>query len=79
LFRLFALDTDRYRNITSQTVYEKFLDNPGEIEIGQKNITIKLKKKRSLPLILENMVRFEQTKYDWLNKMNLIFSGASNS
>jgi len=79
LFRLFALDTDRYRNITSQTVYEKFLDNPGEIEIGQKNITIKLKKKRSLPLILENMVRFEKTKYDWLNKMNLIFLGASNS
>lgn len=79
LFRLFALDTDRYKKITSQTVYEKFLDNSGQIEIEQNNITIKLKKKRTLPLILEIMTRFEQTKYDWLDNKTIIFSGATNS
>jgi hypothetical protein len=79
LFRLFALDTDRYKNIASQKVYEKFLDNSGHIEIEQNNITIKLKKKRTLPLILETMTRFEQTKYDWLDYKTLTFSGATNS
>ncbi|HHN48090.1 MAG TPA: hypothetical protein ENN08_04045 [Bacteroidales bacterium] len=79
LFRLFALDTDRYQKIASQTVYEKFLDNAGHIVIEQNNITIKLKKKRTLPLILETMTRFEQTKYDWLDSKTLTFSGATNS
>jgi len=64
LFRLFALDTDRYQKIASQTVYEKFPDNSGHIEIEQNNITIKLKKKRTLILILETMTRFEQTNYN---------------
>ncbi|HHN47783.1 MAG TPA: hypothetical protein ENN08_02425 [Bacteroidales bacterium] len=79
LFRFFALDTDRYQKIASQTVYEKFPDNSGHLEIEQNNITIKLKKKRTLPLILETMTRFEQTKYDWLDSKTLTFSGATNS
>lgn len=79
LFRIFALDTDRYKRITSQTVYEKFLDNSGQIEIEQNNITIKLKKKRTLPLILETMTRFKQLNYDWLANKTLTFSGATNS
>jgi hypothetical protein len=29
LFRLFALDTDRYKKFTSQKIYERFLDNSG--------------------------------------------------
>jgi len=33
LFRLFALDTDRYQKIASQTVYMKFLDNSGHIDM----------------------------------------------
>lgn len=79
LFRLFALDTDRYKKITSQTIYERFLDNSGQVEIEQNNITIKLKKKRTLPLILENMSRFKHLNYDWLENKTLTFAGATNS
>ncbi len=79
LFRLFALDTDRYKNISSQTIYAQLLVNSGKVEIEQNNITIKLKKKRSLPLILETMNRFKHLNYDWLENKTLTFAGATHS
>jgi hypothetical protein len=49
LFRLFASDTERYKHKADQAIYEQFLDNAGEIEIGENKIRIELKKKRVLP------------------------------
>ncbi len=79
LFRLFAYDTDRYKHKADQSIYEQFLDNAGDITIDENKISIELKKKRALPLILEKMNNFKDLKYGWLNNFELNFTGASNS
>ena len=44
IFRLFANDTDRYKHISDNSIYEKFLRNSADIIIDDA-IEIKLKKK----------------------------------
>jgi hypothetical protein len=69
----------RYENLAAQTLYEKFVLKGADIEIGDKTFTIKLKKKRELPLILEVMEKFSRQNYPWLGNKNIIFEGASYS
>jgi len=79
LFRLFALELGRYMNLSAQGLYDKFVLNGADIEIGKKTIKVQLKKKRELPLILEVMEKFNQQKYGLLANKNIIFEGASYS
>lgn len=77
LYRIVARDLPRYEHLTAQTVYEKFILNDGDIQIDEQQITINLMKKRNLPLILENMARFNNVEYGWLNGKKIKFQGAS--
>ena len=79
IYRLFALDLEGYSHMTSQSIYEKFISNPADVEIGDQTITIKLKKKRNLPMALENMSNFNELKIPWLNNKQLRFEGATYS
>lgn len=79
LYRLLALGFDRYSNLSVQRLYEKFVLNGADICIDNNSITVKLKKKRSLPLILESMQNFSNQKYSWLDNKKIIFEGASYS
>jgi hypothetical protein len=79
LYRLFALELGRYANLSAQTLYDKFVLNGADIQITNKNITVQLKKKRELPLILEVMPKFNKQKYSWLGNKNIIFEGAAYS
>ncbi len=79
LFRLMALDLERYSHIADQTLYEKFLDNSADVEIENNKIKIHLKKKKNLPIILQAMQKYKSNKYDWLNNLNVEFHGASYS
>jgi len=79
LYRLFAMELVRYEHLTAQSIYEKFISNDGDVEIGDEQITIKLKKKRNLPMVLETMKKFETVKIPFLNNKKLIVQGASYS
>ena len=79
IFRLFAMDTERYFHTTDQKIYDKFLENSGEIVIGDDEIRINLKKKRNLPQILQMTAECNQLRYPWLNNLKMTFSGATNS
>jgi hypothetical protein len=79
IYRLFALDLDGYSHMTSQSIYEKFIANPAEVEIKEQEIVIKLKKKRNLPMVLENMNKFKPLKMTHLNNKQMIFEGTSYS
>jgi len=61
------------------SLFDKFILNQGDIEIEDNNIKVSLKKKKTLPLILENMNNFKEVKYDWLNHKKIVFQGASYS
>ncbi len=79
LFRLFALDLERYSHISDQTLFDKFLLNSADIQIDNHMINVSLKKKRNLPAILDNMKTFDSQKYEWMNHLKLFFTGASYS
>lgn len=79
LFRLFALDLERYSHISDQKLFDRFFLNAAEIVIEDDIIRVALKKKRNLPLILETMKNFENCQFDWLNNFTVKFVGASYS
>lgn len=77
LYRLLAKELPRYENLSAQSLYDKFVLNGADIIIKEENITVQLRKKRNLPLILEAMSLFDHQKYSWLNNKRVIFEGAS--
>lgn len=79
IYRLLAMDLERYEKLSVQSIYEKFLDNAADIKITETEIIVALKKKRNLPLILEKMNSFSNLKFSWLNENKIIFQGASYS
>lgn len=79
LFRLLARDLERFEKISDQTLYEKFLMNSADINIDNNKITVKYKKKRNLPLLLETMKLYDDISYSWLGNKKLEILGASYS
>ncbi|MCL1882526.1 MAG: transposase [Defluviitaleaceae bacterium] len=66
LYRLFVQDIEGYSHCESKTIFNKFISNPGEIVVSDNEICIKLKKKRTLPLILEQVAEYAPIPYQWL-------------
>jgi hypothetical protein len=79
LYRLLALQLERYEHLSVQSLYDKFVLNGADVIIQEDAITVQLKKKRNLPLILEVMQNYSRQKYPWLNGNNVIFEGATYS
>ena len=79
IFRLLALDLERYSHISDQSLFDKFILNSADVEIENEKIKVFLKKKRNLPLILEVMQKFDSDKYQWMDNMKMKFYGASYS
>ena len=79
LYRLFAMSLDRYQHLADERVFEKFIDNSGEIEIQDSSIRIDLKKKRELPLLLDFFKDSHNNKYPWMNNKNVNFNPTATS
>jgi len=79
LYRLLALSLDRYQHLTAERIYEKFIVNNGDIEIGTENIQVDLKKKRELPLLIEFLKKTKDVKYPWMNDKNVNFNPSAST
>jgi len=79
IYRIFARDMERYSNFSNESIYEKFIDNKGSIEINSDTIEVELKKKRDLPQIIEMMNQYENIKYPWLKNKKITFRPSSTS
>jgi hypothetical protein len=79
LYRLLAMSLDRYHHFADERIYEKFVQNSGEIEIGEAEIRIDLKKKRELPLLLDFFKQSQATKYPWLKNKTMHFHATASS
>ena len=79
LYRLFALDLERYENLCNYSIYEKFIRNSGYVKVTADKIEIYLKKKRNLPAILTVMKKYEDYNYSFLDSKSISFKDASNS
>ena len=62
LLRLFAMDLPGYSHISDYSLYKKFLAMTGNVQIEADQVTIKIKKKRNLPLLLTTMQKFKKMR-----------------
>jgi len=76
IYRIFSLDLDGYTHCEDKTIFEKFISNAAETEITETTIEVRLKRKRNLPLLLENMNEFKSVRFSWFDKLKLIFSAS---
>jgi hypothetical protein len=72
LYRLLATALPGYSHYRSQSLYDTFINNYGEVEVGNDTITVKLNRKRALPLLRESIPTFEGV-YSWLGNKRLSF------
>ena len=79
LYRLFASYLDRYQHLSDERIYEMFIHNSGEIEIGQSKIKIDLKKKRELPLLLDFLKSEKIENCSWMNNKNIVFNPTAST
>jgi hypothetical protein len=78
LYRLLARDLPGFSHNRASTLYEKFIDNSGDIVVGENVITVRLNRKRHLPLLRESLPIVDEP-YPWLGEKRLIFVAATHS
>jgi hypothetical protein len=78
LYRLLASGLPGYSHNRAQSLYDTFIDNYGEVEVGSDVITIKMNRKRALPLLCESLPPLDDT-YPWLGHKKLIFTANTHT
>jgi hypothetical protein len=79
LYKLFCMNFDGYSHCEAQTIFNKFISTPGNIWIDEKQIIVRLKRKRSLPILLEQMNTFKEITYPWLGDRSITYSADSTT
>lgn len=80
LLRLFATDLQGgYSRLNPESLYTKFLQNSGRVNISNSHIEIMLRKKRNLPAILSATQKFREKPSRIFEGRRLIISGDSRS
>ena len=59
LYRLLASDLQGYTHLNATSLFEKFICNSGRICIAEDAISISMKKKRHLPILLNALEPFQ--------------------
>jgi hypothetical protein len=78
LYRLLANELPGYSHNKAQSLYDKFIDNYGEVEVGNDLINVKMNRKRSLPLLRESIPPVDEA-YHWLGDKKLIFTANTHT
>jgi hypothetical protein len=79
LYKLFCRDFDGYSHCEAQAVFDKFISAAGHIQVDDGSISVRIKKKRTLPILLEHMQLFSKTHYSWLLDCCVNFSADSTT
>jgi hypothetical protein len=78
LYRLLARQLPGYSHNRAQTLFDKFIDNYGEVHINEGEITVKMNRKRTLPLLLEGIPKLNE-EYHWIGGKKIIFMANNHS
>ena len=66
LYRLLAADLPGFNHSSAVSLFEKFMDNGGQLRIDEEVVTVRLKKKRHLPLLLTALEQFQNQPLSWM-------------
>jgi hypothetical protein len=78
LYRLLASELPGYSHKKAQALFNSFIDNYGDIIIDREEITVKMNRKRSLPLLRESIPEID-VPYLWLGGKKLFFTANSHT
>ena len=78
LYRLLAHQIPGYSHNRAQTLFEKVINNSGEVVVDEETITVKMNRKRSLPHLREAIPKLED-EYHWIGGKKLLFTASSHS
>ena len=73
VYRVVAQGLSGFEKETSLSLNNKFFCNGGQLTIRPDNVMVELKKKRHLPLLIELMHKYRDTKIPWLGGRKLEF------
>jgi hypothetical protein len=79
LYRLLAMELPGYEQCEAETLFNKFVDNGADVEFGDGKVTVRLKKKRDLPLLLKVSKSMSGKPIPWLGARRLEFLGATST
>lgn len=79
MLRLFAMDLPGYSHMSSQSLFDRFLNTGGSIDIQSDRIIVDLKKKRNLPALLTALEPFQHMPISSLENRKLTFQGDTRS
>jgi hypothetical protein len=78
LYRLLSSELPGYSHYRAQTLFDSFIDNYGDIIIGVDEITVKMNRKRALPLLRESLPEID-LPYPWLGGKRLVFAANTHT
>ncbi|MEM7795587.1 MAG: transposase [Cyanobacteria bacterium P01_C01_bin.118] len=79
LYRLLASDLQGYTHLNATSLFEKFICNSGHICIAEDTISISMKKKRHLPILLSALEPFQNQPVAWMGNRKLRFAADTSS
>jgi len=78
LYRILASYLPGFSHNMATTLYDKFIDNSGEIIVGENSITVKMNRKRHLPLLRESLPDIDKP-YSWIGNKKLFFTANTHT
>jgi hypothetical protein len=78
LYRLLAIELLGYSHNTAHTLFNKFIDNYGDVVVGSDKIIVKMNRKRSLPDLRYGISCLDES-YPWLSDKKIVFTANSHS
>ena len=80
LYRLLALRLPPgFQRHTAPTLFEKLLCTGADVTLSPSHCTVALKKKRSLPALLETLAKMPTQTIPWIGNRKLTFQGATRT
>jgi len=78
LYRMLASELPGYSHKRSQSLYDSFINNNGDVVVGEKVVTVKMNRKRALPLLRESIPELD-VPYSWIGGKKLIFTANTHT
>ncbi|MGI0129710.1 MAG: hypothetical protein ACREDE_04160 [Thermoplasmata archaeon] len=70
-YRWLASQLKGYETATARTIWERFLDRPGKVSVGDKEVVVKVRRFSRAPVLLDAKVARERPSIPWLGDRRL--------
>lgn len=79
VMRLYCKELEGYSHCEAETIFNKFISAPGDVTVGDGTIDVILKKKKSLPTLVEHLDSLGNVPVTWLDDFDISFGVGSTS